>query len=176
MALSECIGRHPASAETLEARAGDEQKIRRVLQQLATSWRKGDAAAYATAFTEDSDYVTFAGERLTGQLANAEVHDALFSSLLQGTKLAGEVENIRFLTDDVAVVHGTGAVLMPWQHEVHPRRRSMQTYVFVRRYGAWRITAFQNTRIRPMSTTGPMAWLMASYLRLRRSLQRETRP
>lgn len=47
-------------------------------------------------------------------------------------------------------MHAFGSVLLRWQDAVTPRRRSNQTYVVVRGADGWRITAFHNTRYRPM--------------------------
>jgi hypothetical protein len=48
-------------------------------------------------------------------------HDSLFRGVLTGSALVGEVESIRFISPDVAVVHAFGSVLMPWRSEL-PRR------------------------------------------------------
>jgi hypothetical protein len=38
--------------------------------------------------------------------------------VLKDSRLEGEVESVRFLTPEVAVVHWTGSVAYPWQRRV----------------------------------------------------------
>jgi uncharacterized protein (TIGR02246 family) len=146
---SQLLDRH-ATDTTKEA--ADERRIRDLTQQLAEAWNRNDGAAYAAAFTEDCDYVAFDGTHLRGREQNARHHDRLFDGVLRGTRLVYEDVSVRFLTPDVAVMHGYGSVLMPWQSTVPRSRRSIQTYVVVKQDGAWRIAAFHNTRVRPLPT------------------------
>jgi len=37
--------------------------------------------------------------------------------------------SVRFLTGSVALMHGDGTVLLPWQSHVVPSRHSLQTFV-----------------------------------------------
>jgi len=138
------------SPATSPARSSDDNDIRALWSSLLAHWNRGDGAAYAAVFTEDCDYVAFDGTRLIGRDANAHAHQTLFDTVLHGSRLAGEIESIRYLTDDVAVIHANGAVLMPWQSKVHPRRLSRQTLALVKRDGRWWATAFHNCRIRPL--------------------------
>lgn len=127
----------------------DAEAVRRLADRLAEAWNHHDADGYAAIFTEDADYVAFDGTHLEGRTANAEHHRALFGTVLRGTRLAFENVRVRFVTPDVAVMHGTGSVLFPWHAEVPASRRSIQTYVVVRGEGEWRIAAFHNARVRP---------------------------
>ena len=43
-----------------------------------------------------------------------ESHDRLFRGVLFGSTLVGEVEAIRHLSKDVALVHGTGSWVKTW--------------------------------------------------------------
>src|SRR5688572_23651667 len=133
---------------TASTRAADREAIIRLTKHLADTWTRHDAEAYASVFTENSDYIAFDGNHLEGRKANERHHAALFESVLRGSRMAFENVTVKFLTLDVAVMHGMGTVLLPWQREVTPRRRSLQTYVVVRQDGVWRIAAFHNVRVR----------------------------
>jgi uncharacterized protein (TIGR02246 family) len=133
-----------------ELSPSDERSIRAIIDHLADAWGRGDAGAFAAPFTEDSDYVAFDGSRLRGRAENEAVHRQLFATFLQDTRLVGEIESLRGVAPDVAVLHSSGAVVMPWQREVARERFSRQTYVFVKRAGQWQIAAFHNTRVRPV--------------------------
>lgn len=125
----------------------DEGEIRALLQRLNTAW--GDADAFAALFTEDAEYVTFDGSMFKGRAAIAESHRPLFEGFMRGSRLEGQVQSVRFLTPDVALVHGKGAVLQRKQRKASRRALSVQTNVVIRQDGRWLITAFHNTRYRP---------------------------
>jgi uncharacterized protein (TIGR02246 family) len=122
----------------------DENAIRSLLARLYDAWARGDGAGYAACFAQKSDYITFNGIHLRGRAENAEVHSALFRSVLKGTKLSAEIESLELLSSGVALVHtaGTG------------RKKSYQTYVLVKSGDRWEIRSFQNTRFQPFS-----AWI-----------------
>src|SRR5688572_9764539 len=104
----------------------DEREIRELMGRLSHSWARGDAQAYGAEFTEDCDYVAFDGTRFRGP-AEPHTHLArLFDTVLKDSRLEGEVESIRFVAPDVAVVHWTGSVAYPWQQRAKRRRQSRQ--------------------------------------------------
>jgi uncharacterized protein (TIGR02246 family) len=135
--------------------ATDEREIRQLYDELLDAWTRGDANAYGEVFTADVDYVPFDGSRLTGRHAVTDSHDRLFRGVLTGSALVGDVETVRHLHRDIAVVHAFGSVLMPWRSKLPKRRLSRQTLVAVRTAGGWRFTAFHNARVRPLRIPGP---------------------
>lgn len=54
---------------------------------MANAWNSGDGEAYADLFAEDCDYVAFDGTHLSGRSANARHHQALFDTVLVGSRL-----------------------------------------------------------------------------------------
>ncbi|TWT02098.1 SgcJ/EcaC family oxidoreductase [Reyranella sp. CPCC 100927] len=146
--------------------------IRALTQCLAEAWNRNDADAYAALFAEDCDYVAFDGSHLKGRAANARSHRALFETVLKGSRAVFEADiAVRFLTPDVAVMHGYGSILLPWQRTVAPSRRSLQTYVVKRDADRWVIHAFHNTRVRPLKL--PRGWmlrLIVGFMRIRAAL------
>ena len=67
----------------------------------------------------------------------------------------------------MAVVHLSGSVVEGWRQTMRRRRRSRQTMVVVWREGRWQVTAFHNTRVRPLSTSGPMVELGGRFVHWR---------
>lgn len=134
-------------------RTADEAAIHALSTQMQDAWARADADAYAAAFTEDADYVVFDGTHLRGRQEIADAHVPLWSSILKGSRLVVLSSSVRFLTADVALVHGKGAVLKRHQEEPSKRSLSVQTMVAVRQEGTWRFAAFQNTRYRPFAET-----------------------
>jgi uncharacterized protein (TIGR02246 family) len=130
----------------LPSNTDDEVIIRNLCQSLLQSWGDGDGHAYAAHFTEDSDYIAFDGTYYKGREENAIAHQYLFDTWLKGTRLAGQVERIRFLKSDVAIVHLTGGMVMT-PGSMQAKRPSIQTLVAVKQDGIWQFTAFHNCRI-----------------------------
>jgi uncharacterized protein (TIGR02246 family) len=106
-----------------------------------------------TDFTPDSDYVTFDGTELHGFEENRKLHESLGQGILRGSRLTCQVHRVRFLTNDIAVVHSTGNLQLRFHPRPKPNRNSIQTMVVHRTAQGWQIEAFQNTRIRP---SGPI--------------------
>ena len=126
-----------------------------LFEQMCSAWTAGDADGYGACFTEDSDYVSYDGAHARGRRTMVENHDRLFRGVLTGSTLVGEVESVRYLRDDVAVMHATGSVRMPWRATLPKRRLSRQTIVAVRTDDGWRIAALHNGRVRPVTIPAP---------------------
>jgi uncharacterized protein (TIGR02246 family) len=154
----------PTGAEA--ALGKDEREIRALVDRMFDSWGRGDAAAYHADFTDDADYVSFDGSR-RGKADSISSHANLFPTVLYGSRLTGQVESVRFLTPDVAVVHLLGSIVEGWRQQPLRRRLSRQTMVVVRRNGRWQITAFHNTRVRPLNTSSRMVKLGGRFVRWR---------
>ncbi|HEY0699992.1 MAG TPA: SgcJ/EcaC family oxidoreductase [Micromonospora sp.] len=133
----------------------DDREIGDLFGRLMRAWTDNDAVAYGACFTEDSDYVSYDGSRATGRLDMQNAHDRLFRGVLAGSALVGDVESIRHVAPGVAIVHGTGSVLMPWRSTPPKRRLSRQTLVAVRTDQGWRFTALHNGRVRPVRIPAP---------------------
>ncbi|MEV6337065.1 SgcJ/EcaC family oxidoreductase [Nocardia vinacea] len=122
----------------------DEAAIRELLDRQAAAWAAGDAEAYTQVFTPDADYVTWLGTHYKGREAITACHVPLFEKYLKGTRLVGEITQLRFVTPDVAVIHGKGAVVKGGRRR-NRRNTKVQTTVAVRHDGEWLLAAFQNT-------------------------------
>ncbi|MEV6557518.1 SgcJ/EcaC family oxidoreductase [Nocardia sp. NPDC051756] len=149
----------------------DDMAVKEVFQQLQRTWTANDAQAFGALFTEDSDYVSYDGTRAIGRNQHQHNHDQLFRGVLAGSALTGDLESIRYITPDVAVLYGTASVLMPWRSRLPKRRLSRQTLVLLRTENGWKITAIHNARVRPVTVPGPssfpakMSQLMARIAR-----------
>ena len=144
----------------------DEAAVRALYGQLMAGWNEGSADAFASVFADDGDLVGFDGTHLRGRDQIVSFHAPLFDKWLKGTRLIGRVRSVRFIAPDVALVHAVGGTLMRGQSHASRERDSVQTLVAVWRDGAWRLAAFQNTRLRPMGRTagGTVAWLLGDRL------------
>ncbi|MGK8520741.1 SgcJ/EcaC family oxidoreductase [Nocardia asteroides] len=141
-------------SDTLD-RTTDDARIRALFADLMRAWTDNDAEAYAGCFTDDSDYVSYDGTRAICRAEHQHNHDKLFRGVLAGSALVGDVESVRFLTPDVAILHGTASVLMPWRSRLPERKLSRQTLVLLRTPPGWRVTAIHNGRVRPVTIPDP---------------------
>ncbi|WP_433198718.1 SgcJ/EcaC family oxidoreductase [Nocardia sp. CA-107356] len=141
--------------DILDRTGTDDAQLRTVFQQVMQTWTDNDAEAFGALFTDDSDYVSYDGTRAIGRKEHQGNHDKLFRGVLAGSALVGELESIRYVTPDVAILHGTASVLMPWRSQLPKRRLSRQTVVLVRMPEGWRITAIHNGRVRPVMVPEP---------------------
>jgi len=154
------------NTDRINPQATDEQRIQTLLQQLFAAWGAGDANAYGALFSEDADYIAFDGVNQQGRAAIIASHQPLFSKWLKGSRLTGQIDSLRFLAPDVALIHASGSILDHGRSTPAPERSSSQTLVAKKIDGAWRFVAFHNTRIRPMGQTAgdTIAWLIFDRL------------
>lgn len=151
-------------ADTTEHSA-DEVALRRLFDALLEDWGRGDGAAYGSRFTEDADYVAFDGTRTRGRREISASHQRLFDKYLEGTRLTGRIESVRFLGPDTALVHATGGTVLRGKSRPSPERDSVQTLVAVRRGEVWRFAAFHNCRVRPINRgAGFLLWALTDKL------------
>jgi len=147
------------------ANSADEEAVRGLYQELMDGWNKGSGEDFAAAFTEDGDLVAFDGTHFKGCKEIAPFHQELFEKWLKGTRLVGRVEEVRFLSQEVALMHAVGSTVMRGKSEPSPERDSIQTLVAVRQDGKWRLAAFQNTRVRSMRNTAAfLLWTLSDLL------------
>ena len=143
-----------------------EPAVRALYQRLMDGWNRGSGTAFADVFTDDGDLVAFDGTHLKGREQIASVQQQLFDKFLKGTRLVGNVEDVRFLNPDTAVMHAVGNTVMRGKSKPAAPRASIQTLVAVRQDGEWRIAAFQNTRVRPMGRSAGtfLVWALGDWL------------
>ena len=156
----------PTPEEAAANDSADEAAVRALYQQLMDGWNQGSGDAFAAVFTEDGDLVAFDGTHFKGRQEIAPFHQQLFDKWLKGSRLVGEVKDVRFLSPDVALMHAVGGTVMRGKSEPVPERDSIQTLVATRQDGEWRLAAFQNTRLHPMdSSAGPfLVWTLSDLL------------
>ena len=156
----------PTPEEAAANDSADEAAVRALYQQLMDGWNQGSGDAFAAVFTEDGDLIGFDGTHFKGRQEIAPFHQQLFDKWLKGSRLVGEVKDVRFLSPDVALMHAVSGTVMRGKSEPVPERDSIQTLVATRQDGEWRLAAFQNTRLHPIdSSAGPfLVWTLSDQL------------
>jgi uncharacterized protein (TIGR02246 family) len=138
------------SAATSRSHASDLAQIDRQRQIQEEAWAEGDAAKYATIFTDDADFVTFNGDHMATKREIVEGMQYYFDTYLANTRLLQYDERIRFPRRDLAIIVRTGCVLWNDETTCSEDALSVNTNVAVKRHGRWLFETFQNTRIRPL--------------------------
>lgn len=149
----------------IEPRPGDAEQVRRLYLAVMDGWNAGDAKAFAAPFADEADFIAFDGSRFHGRDEIVKSHEPLFQKYMKGTRLVGDVIDLRFVAPDVAVMHARGSTIMRGRREPSPERDSLQTMVAVRRDDRWQLVAFQNTRVRPIgkNALGTLLWLATDW-------------
>jgi len=157
----------PTREEAAANDSADEAAVRALYQQLMDGWNQGSGDAFAAVFTEDGDLVGFDGTHLKGRQEIAPFHQQLFDKWLKGSRLVGQVKDVRLLHPDIAVMHAVGGTVMRGKCEPSPERDSIQTLVATRQEGdEWRLAAFQNTRLHPINNSAItfLIWTLSDLL------------
>ncbi|MCM2980000.1 MULTISPECIES: SgcJ/EcaC family oxidoreductase [Niallia] len=126
----------------------DKEAIHFLFNEMFSAWSHGDGEAFANCFTEDVDYVTFFGQHLKGKKEVERSHQDLFNGVLKGSQMQGRITSIRFLNDELAIVHCIGNTKMSNQKNYNKKRESINTNVIAKQNGEWKISAFHNCRIK----------------------------
>jgi uncharacterized protein (TIGR02246 family) len=145
----------------------DEAAVRDVYQQFMDAWNRGSGTALAEVFSPDGDLVGFDGTHLKGRREIGPFQQRLFDKWLRGTRLVGQVTDLRYLGPDVAVMHAVGGTVLRGRRAPAPERDSIQTLVVTRQAeGDWRLAAFQNTRLRRMGAGALpfLVWTLSDWL------------
>lgn len=133
-------------AQEPNAKASDEAAIRENVRLMQEGWNAKSGAVFAKAFAGDADYVVINGMQIKGKEKIGSGHDEIFATIFKDSVLSLSVKQLRFLRDDVAVVHVSG------HHKIGqgPTAResdAVMTMVMTKENGKWTIAAFQNTQV-----------------------------
>jgi uncharacterized protein (TIGR02246 family) len=123
----------------------EEPAVKKVITDFADAWNNHDAKAMADLHTEDVNFINIFGQWWKGR---NEVEEGLrrgHSAPFAKSKMLINIEQVRFLAPNVAVVHGT-MELVDAPPETLGRCHSIR--VLVKANGKWLISSFQNTLIR----------------------------
>ena len=144
----------------------DAEAVRALYDQLMDGWNKGSAVDFAAPFADELDFIAFDGVRFRQREELVRFHEPLFKTHLRGTRLVGDVTDVRFVSADVAVMHATGGTIPRGATRPAPERASIQTLVATRRGDEWRLVAFQNTRVLPIgqNAAATLLWLVTDRI------------
>jgi uncharacterized protein (TIGR02246 family) len=123
----------------------DDRAIHAIVQRLADAWRRGDADAFAGAFSPDAEFFNVFAQRLCGRAAIASHHAQLFAGVYRGTHVTDVQVSIKPVTPSAAAVSWSSVL-----HVAGEQRRAHALSVFVRAGGSWEIASLQNMAPLPL--------------------------
>ncbi len=117
-----------------------------ILEHLERAWNAGDGMGFAGPFAEDADFVEIRGGHHRGAVAIGRGHEAIFSTIYEGSTVDLELEMARMTAPGcvVALVHSTMTAPTGPMAGVNEARMTM---VIVKEDERWAITAFHNTLV-----------------------------
>jgi len=115
-------------------------------QRLQKAWNSKDAAAFASPFGKNADFIHLLGGLGQGRDAIAAGHKRLFETVFKDSKIAYVVERVRLVTDDVALVFMLQG--LDFVRDGKPVHLKARPTALLRRVGsAWVVVHFQNTQV-----------------------------
>src|SRR5258706_2345588 len=99
-----------ASSHTTSVRTEDDAAVRSVLDRVYAAWADNDADAFVADYAEDATAV-LPGSYLPNKGAIHATMVDVFAGPLKGSRAIHEVQSVRFLGADAAIVISKGAVV-----------------------------------------------------------------
>jgi uncharacterized protein (TIGR02246 family) len=123
--------------------ATDETAVRDLLERMAAAWGANDADAFAELYTEEATVVT-AGAQQQGKDEIRAFMAAGFAGPLKGTTSVDELQRIRFVAEDVAIVNSLSGFILPGGKAVLPSLQRQATWVLTRAGSNWLVESYHN--------------------------------
>lgn len=129
---------------TPTAQHNESAAVTAVIDGVHAAWVAHDADAFVESYEPDAT-ATLPGSHLPDREAIRAAMTQVFAGPLKGSRGFSDVEQVRFLTDDVAVVHSIGAIAPAGYSEPVPATAYRETWVLARREDGWRVAAYQTS-------------------------------
>jgi uncharacterized protein (TIGR02246 family) len=120
-----------------------DREVLAVLDNLYKAWADNDADAFVASYTEDATSI-LPGSYSVGRAATRDRMAAAFAGPLKGSRARDEVQSVRHLGADAAIVVTRSAVVMAGETEPPGDRWVIATWTLTRRNGTWLLAAYHN--------------------------------
>src|SRR5260370_6222679 len=111
-----------------------DREVLAVIDSLYQPWADNDADAFVASYTEDATSI-LPGDYNASRAAVRDRMAAGFAGPLKGSQVRDEVQTVRHLGADAAIVVSRSAVLMAGETEAPDDRSVMPTWTLTRRNG-----------------------------------------
>lgn len=123
--------------------------------RLVAAWTVNDADSVADVFTEDGVLILPGDVFKQGRDEIRAFMAAAYAGPFKGTGVTGQPVDVRFLTDEVALLRTHGGILAPGETEIAPELAVRSTWVAVKRDGEWQLAGYQNS---PRGAGATLRW------------------
>jgi uncharacterized protein (TIGR02246 family) len=123
--------------------------------RLVGAWAVNDATGVADVFTEDGILILPGDVLKKGRAEIQEFLATAYAGPFKGTRVTGTPVDVRFATDDVALLRTHGGLLSPGDTEIPPALAVRSTWIAVKRDGEWWLAGYQNS---PRGAGATLRW------------------
>ena len=134
------------SKTSTTASQADRQAVLDVLKRGYEAWEANDAEAFVADYLDDASVVQ-PGIYKKGREEIRTTMAAGFAGPLRGSRAFDHPQDVRFLTDDAAVVVSEGGIIFSGQDAVPSEGLVRATWVLVKRNGSWCIAGYHNSPV-----------------------------
>jgi len=131
------------TASQISTTGGDNALVGAVLDAVYAAWADNDADAFIAPYAPEATAI-HSGTVMAGRDAIRAVMAAGFQGPLKGSRGLHEVQSIRFVGPDTAIVFSKGVIQFAGQPAPAPESRTLDGWVLSRQEGTWRVEAFHN--------------------------------
>ena len=154
----------PATVTPPAARADDEKAIKSLLDTFTAAFNAGDAEGAAATYSETAIVVDEDAGRIEGRTAIRDQYAAAFADH-PGTKIAIQVDSLRFLGPETAIEVGR-TTITPTAGTGAPESTRF-TAVYVKEGGQWRQAAVRDDvahDLTPRDRLQELSWLVGDWI------------
>ncbi len=133
------------STITNAQKASEEQELKNLVGTLQQGWNSASGETVASAFAEPHDFIVWNGYYFKNNTLknNAETHQWIFNTMYKDTQLFYVIDKIKFLKDDIALLHVLGAVVK--KDDARPKDPEvLLTIIAEKMDDRWKIVSFHN--------------------------------
>jgi uncharacterized protein (TIGR02246 family) len=128
-----------------EFTSAKEKEALSVPLKLVAAWAKNDADGVANVFTEDGILILPGDVLKKGRDEIRNFMVAAYAGPFKNSGVIGAPVDVRFVTDDVALLRTHGGILAEGETEIDPELAVRSTWVVVKQEGEWQLAGYQNS-------------------------------
>ncbi len=138
-----------------EFTSDQEKAVLCVPLRLVEAWSRNDPDDVAATFTEDGILILPGDVLKRGREEIRSFMAAAYAGPFKGTNVTGQPVDVRFATDDVALLRTHGGILAPGETAIDPALAVRSTWVCVKQDGVWYLAGYQNS---PRGAGATLRW------------------